>query len=121
MQFEILNTIKFIVYILVLAIVYYQLKKREVIKYSWSYFLIGTLIVSGLSYKQFFTLTEKSDIIQTQRNLLSRPSKNHTLDTYLSNNKPKEEITTKDSTRKLLEEQQAKSKELAIQIENKGE
>jgi len=121
MEFEILNIIKFTVFTLISTMIYYKLKIHNLIKTSWKVFIILVFTLALFTYKQFFTLTEKGDNIQLQKNLINTSTSSKVLDEYLENNKPLEDKVTQEDTSKLLQQQQAKSKELANTIENKGE
>ncbi len=75
-----------------------------------------------ISYSQFFTLTEKADVLSTQRSMLnqsSQVSNGKAIAKYLNENKPTVRMPTDKENAEALAKQQAKSKELAKQIENK--
>ena len=111
MELEILNIIKYLVYVLLSSVAFFYLKKLSD-EIKWKHFFVGVLVISMLSYTQFFTLKEDT---KTTQNILLQKSKSNTLEDYLSNNKESKE----PDFDKFLLEQQKKSNELAKQIEEK--
>lgn len=118
MQFEILNTIQFLVGLLVCIVIWYQVKKK-LTELKWKYFFVGFLVVILFTHQQFYTLTEKEDVKRSQNIMLKQTSDIHNsiiVDEYLAENtKPKKNLKLETET--LLKEQQNKSKELAKQVE----
>ena len=121
MYFEILNTIQFLVIILISAIVYHQLKKKKVINTSWKVYWLAVLVIAMISYKQFFTLTEQADVIKAQQTMEKQSSSivnSKSIQEYLDANKPTG-LSKKERYEKELEEQSNKSKQLAKEIKAK--
>lgn len=124
MQFEILNTIYWLVGFTFLAITYEVISKKFNKTFKRKYLYIGFVIATLITHQQFYTLTEKVDAQNTQE-MFKRQSKtlqyNKTLDNYLENteNVLAEEVSSKPSLQELIKQEQLKSKELAEQIENK--
>lgn len=123
MQFEILNTIKFVVYVLVMAIIYWQLKKREIVKSGWLPFWLIMAALTAMTYTQFFTLTEKEDNRVTRHVMLQQGAvvRNQSdVTDYVQSVTTETVQPTKSETQALLLLEQEKSKLLAYEIENKG-
>jgi thiol:disulfide interchange protein len=119
MQFEILNTVKFLVYVVIMAVIYWKMKRYKVVKTSWNVFLLLTFMATLLSYKQFFTLTEHEDIKASQRMMSKQShqiSNGRTVSLYLKNNKPVV-VDSKAEREAELEYQNLKSKTLAESID----
>lgn len=116
MQLEILNIIQFLIFMAVVAIIYGYFIKQFL---SWKFFWIMITLAAGVTHTQFYTLTEKADVIQTQNIMLQQTPNSRVLDDYLDNNKPVSAQPTKEETALELEKQQLKSKTLATQIELK--
>ncbi len=121
MEFEILNTIKFGVGVLVAAGIFYKIKDLKWINTSWKLFLLEVVIIAGVSYQQFFTLTEKQDKIKTQHSMLRQGSVNKTLNNYLTEVPVVSTIPTQQQNEQLLKLQQEKSRKLVTQIETTQE
>ena len=121
MQFEILNTIQFLVGLLISAVIWHKGTKHFKLYWSWKYFFTATGTVLLFTHQQFYTLTEKADVISSQ-NMMLRQSSNikHSKEVseYLENNEVIV-VDSKTETEALLKEQQEKSKKLAEQIELK--
>ena len=121
MQFEILNTIQYLV-LLLLATGVYWYTKRRVQQMLWKHYLLIVFAVTGLSYNQFFTLTEKADNIATQSVMLKQSGSiknSKVLNEYTENKEKVDSLIVVKTTQEILDEQQKLSKALALEIENK--
>lgn len=121
MQFEILNTIQYLVVLILCTILMFYVKDRF-IKFKYRYYLLAVLVVTGLSHTQFYTLTETQDVEQTQ-NIMQRQSNSisndKTLDSYIEMKENKDSQVEVKTIETLLKEQKQRSLELANEIENK--
>tara|TARA_R110000851_G_scaffold246982_1_gene399498 strand:- start:71 stop:445 length:375 start_codon:yes stop_codon:yes gene_type:complete len=118
MQFEILNTIKFVVYVLVMAAVYWKLKSVGVVKTSWKTFSIIVIIATLFTYQQFFTLTEFEDIKSSQQIMEKQSSQirnGNSINQYLKENKKVIVDKVAEREAELLNQKQ-KSKKLADEL-----
>lgn len=108
MVFEILNTLRFIIFVIVAGVVYYYASKKFV-QLKFKYFLLGVLIVAGITHTQFYTLTEKNDTIKTSNMMLQQKNNfnNKELRDYL---KDSENIAEEDFS---LEDEILKQKKLS--------
>ena len=121
MYFELLNTIKFLAYALIVGAIFWQLKSREIVKVSWEVYWVLLLIATLVTYPQFFTLTEERDVIQTQNVMEEQSSmviNGKLIQSYLDANKPTG-LSKEDLYEQELEKQSNKSKQLAKEIEAK--
>ena len=121
MQFEILNTIQYLVFIVVSLIVYHYTKKKFT-QLQWKWYAIGLLVFTGITYKQFYTLTEIEDVKSTSRIMLQQKDNFNTKDinSYLENTEVVDTFQqSNEEYEQLLLEQQTKSKQLANEIDEK--
>jgi thiol:disulfide interchange protein len=119
MQFEILNTIKYLVYVIVMGVIYWKLKNIKVVKTSWKAFFVVMLVITLITYNQFFTLTESADIKATQRIMSeqsSQISNGRLLNQYLKDNTPVLVDSEAEREAELVKQKQ-KSKEIADKID----
>ncbi len=119
MQFEILNTIYYLVYVILFCIGYYYIKKKYPIKWKWCFLTI--LLVTGVTHKQFYTLTEKADVVKTSSMMLQQKNNFNTKEVtnYLDKTKTEDNFKQSKSEYELqLLEEQRKSKQLAESIDN---
>ncbi len=118
MQLEILNIIKFLAFMLVIAFIYG--KCHIVLRLTtWKVYWVMMLCFSIITYSQFFTLTEKADSFRTQTLMLkqnSQVSNNRQLAIYLTENTPEVRLRSETSLELELEKQQLKSRNLANTI-----
>jgi len=122
MQFEILNTIQYFVLLVLTGIGYGYAKKYYPIL-SWKPYFVLVLVVTLLSYQQFFTLTEKTDTEATQATMLMQAGSiknSKTVRNYLEDTKEVVTISAAEKTKALLLEQQKLSKALAKEIEKQN-
>ena len=123
MQIEILNIIKFLAYMLIIAIIYHQAKKHKALKVkTWKTYWVLMLIATLSTYTQFFTFTEKTDVLHTQNVMLnqsSHVSNGKSIAMYLHENKPEARFPSEVETADELVKQQLKSKTLAKEIDDK--
>ena len=119
MQFELLNIIFYIVYLLT-TILIFKYVKSKVKTLTWKMYILSAVVCTGISYQQFFTLTEKGDAESTQAVMLMQSGaiKNSKIvRNYLEDNKEVVIMTKAEKTKILLAEQQKISKALAEEIE----
>lgn len=121
MQFEILNTIQWVAYWMVLLVVFATLRVKldlkDVLKFK--YFFITLLVTSMASHQQFYTLTEMVDVERTTQKF-TFSSNNSTIDNYLEDNTDKAKKRTDEERDLELMYQQQKSATLAKQIEQQS-
>ncbi len=117
MQFEILNTIQFLVGLLVVSVIYHQAKKNiKSFTLKWKYFFVVLVLLLLTTHQQFYTLTEVQDVKATQNVMLKQSSSisnDKEVASYLSDKKEVSEVNLDEEVLK----QQLKSEELARKIE----
>lgn len=121
MEFEILNTIQYLVF-LVISLVVYHYTKKKFTQLQWKWCAIGLLVLTGITHKQFYTLTEVADVKTTSRIMLQQKDNFNTKDinSYLENTEVVDTFQqSNEEYEQLLLEQQAKSKQLANEIDEK--
>lgn len=121
MQFEILNTIQYLVFI-VLSLIMYHYTKKKFTQLQWKWYAIGLLVLTGITHKQFYTLTEVADVKTTSSIMLQQKDNFNTKDinSYLKNTKVVDTFQqSNEEYEQLLLEQQTKSKQLANEIDEK--
>lgn len=119
MQLEILNTIQYLVYVMLFCTGYYYIKKKYPIKWKWCFLII--VVVTGITHKQFYTLTEKADVVKTSSMMLQQKNNFNTKEVtnYLDKTKTEDDFKQSKSEYELqLLEEQLKSKKLAELIDN---
>lgn len=119
MVFEILNIIRFAIFIVVSAIAYYYLSKKfDILK--WKYFFTGVFIIAGITHAQFYTLTEKSDVNSTVNIMLQQKhtKSNRNLKEYLHDSEmlKKEELSLEEE----IEKQKQLSKKLIEEMKEEN-
>lgn len=121
MQLEILNTLMWVVYCLVFLLVFVLLRnksgRKDIFKFKYCFVLI--LVTTLLTHKQFYTLTEKSDMIGASQKF-TFSANNNTIDNYLEENKGNVKVRTEEDRELELKQQQEKSKALAKEIEQQS-
>lgn len=121
MQFEILNTLQYLVGLVLTTCVMFYVKDKY-FKFKYRYYTLVVLLVTGVTHKQFYTLTEIQDVKQTQ-NIMQRQSNSisndKTLDMYIKLKENTDSEFKVKTTEDLLKEQKQKSQQLIKQIENK--
>ena len=78
------------------------------------------IVVAAITSKQFYTLTEKVDVLTTQKTMLQQSnqiSNGKSIAEYLNENRPELRGPTKQETEEELIKQQSKSKKLANEID----
>ena len=124
MQVEILNTINFLLFVLIAGGIYYYAKRKGIIKKPWKLYWFLMFASALISYQQFFTLTEKADVKNTQVMMLKQSdsmSDSKIVDEYLKNTEQEQKANKKKPNKTLLSEQQAISEALAQKIEQSYE
>lgn len=121
MQFEILNTIQYLVVLILSTCVMFYVKDRY-FEFKYRYYLLCVLVVTGVTHKQFYTLTEVQDVKQTQ-NTMQRQSNSiindKILDSYMELKENTDSKINVKTVKELLEEQTQRSLNLMKEIENK--
>ena len=121
MQFEILNTIQYLVVLSLTTCIMFYVKDKY-FKFKYRYYILLVLISTGFTHKQFYTLTEVRDVKKTQSVMQRQTysiSNDKTLDNYI---KLKENINSSvkvKTTKELLKEQTELSQKLIESIESK--
>lgn len=124
MEFEILNTIRFLVFTLVFGLIFWyakrSLKLSKGIKLKWKYYLVSVVALTLLTHTQFYTLTEKEDTKATVNIMLQQKDSfnSREVSNYLNNTRPEQLVDRSNLEEELLLEQE-RSKQLANQIDNK--
>ena len=121
-EFEILNTITYFVYVIIAIVMFFFAKKQwRELKWSW---LFAAIIISTLvSYKMFFTLSERTDIIEQQSIMMKQSSQirnDKMLDSYLKVATIEQVDKVAEREAELLKQKQ-KNEELIKQSFSKGE
>jgi len=121
-EFEVLNTITYFVYVIISIVLFFLAKKQwDELKWSW---LFSAIVISTLvSYKMFFTLSERTDIIKQQSIMMGQSNQiinDKVLDSYLkvATIQPIDEVAQREA--ELLKQKQ-KNEELIKQSFSKGE
>lgn len=124
MEFEILNTIRFLVFMLLFGGIFWYIKRKVKSKQSivlrWKYYFISVVVLTLLTHTQFYTLTEKEDVKDTVNIMLQQKDNfnSREFSKYLDNTQPDKLVDRSNLEEELLLEQE-KSKQLANQIDNK--
>lgn len=124
MEFEILNTIRFLVFMFLFGAVFWYIKrkfKKEVgVFLQWKYYFLVVMGLTLLTHTQFYTLTEKEDVKGTVNIMLQQKDNfnSREVSKYLENTQPERLLDRSNLEKELLLEQE-KSKQLAKQIDNK--
>lgn len=124
MEFEILNTIRFLVFMFLFGGIFWYIKRKVKSKQSivlrWKYYFISVVVLTLLTHTQFYTLTEKEDVKDTVNIMLQQKDNfnSREVSKYLDNTQPDKLVDRSNLEEELLLEQE-KSKQLANQIDNK--
>lgn len=124
MEFEILNTIRFLVFVFLFGGIFWYIKRKFKSKQSivlrWKYYFISVVVLILLTHTQFYTLTEKGDVKATVNIMLQQKDNfnSREVSKYLDNTQPEKLVDRGNLEEELLLEQE-KSKQLANQIDNK--
>ena len=124
MEFEILNTIRFLVFMFLFGGIFWYIKRKVKSKQSivlrWKYYFISVVVLTLLTHTQFYTLTEKGDVKDTVNIMLQQKDNfnSREVSKYLDNTQPDKLVDRSNLEEELLLEQE-KSKQLANQIDNK--
>lgn len=124
MEFEILNTVRFLVFMVLVGAVFWyikrKVKKKVGVFLQWKYYFLVVMGLTLLTNTQFYTLTEKEAVKGTVNIMLQQKDNfnSREVHTYLENTQPERLLDRSNLEKELLLEQE-KSKQLANQIDNK--